>query len=136
MKRFGVPLLAVLLWLSLSALAQYGNQQSSTNDQQASTSTTTQSASQTSTTTDKSAGKLHKLNGKISDDGKTFTSAKDNKTWTISNPDAVKGHEGHDVRLSAHVYPEKNEIHVMSVKMPGEKSSKPKGGAMSEQSPQ
>jgi len=90
MKRFGVPLLAVLLWLSLSALAQYGSQQSSTNDQQG-MSTTTQSTSQTSTTTDKSAGKLHKLTGKISDDGKTFTSANDNKAWTISNPDAVKG---------------------------------------------
>jgi len=40
------------------------------------------------------------------------------------------------VRLSAHVYPDKNEIHVMSVKMAGEKSSKQKGGAMSEQPPQ
>jgi hypothetical protein len=33
--------------------------------------------------------------GKISDDGKTFVSDKDGKSWTISNPEAVKGHEGH-----------------------------------------
>lgn len=55
--------------------------------------------------------------GKISDDGKTFTSDKDNKTWTIQNPDAVKGHEGHHVVLKAHVYADKNEVHVMSLKM-------------------
>jgi hypothetical protein len=55
--------------------------------------------------------------GKISDDGKTFTSDKDNKTWTIQNPEAVKGHEGHHVVLNAHVYPDKNEVHVMSLKM-------------------
>jgi hypothetical protein len=29
----------------------------------------------------------------------------------------VKGHEGHHVELSAHVYADKGQIHVMSVKM-------------------
>jgi hypothetical protein len=33
------------------------------------------------------------------------------------NPDAVKGHEGHHVILSAHVYADKGAVHVMSVKM-------------------
>jgi pentapeptide MXKDX repeat protein len=55
--------------------------------------------------------------GKISADGKTFVSDKDSKTWTIVNPDAVKGHEGHHVVLNAHVYPDKGEVHVMSLKM-------------------
>jgi hypothetical protein len=55
--------------------------------------------------------------GKISDDGKMFVSDKDSKSWTIVNPDAVKGHEGHHVVLTAHVYPDKNEVHVMSLKM-------------------
>jgi hypothetical protein len=55
--------------------------------------------------------------GKISDDGKTFTSDKDGKTWNIVNPDAVKGHEGHHVVLNAHVYADKGEVHVMSLKM-------------------
>ena len=124
MKRFGAALFAALVWLSLFAFAQYGGQQSSTSDQ-----------TKTATSTDSGAGKLHHLKGKISDDGKTFTSSKDSKSWTIANPDAVKGHEGHDVSLSAHVYPDKNEIHVMSVKMAGEKSTKEKGGAMSEEPP-
>ena len=42
---------------------------------------------------------------------------KDNKTWSVMNPEALKGHEGHHVQLSAHVYADKNTIHVMKVKM-------------------
>src|ERR1700745_3050968 len=50
--------------------------------------------------------------GKGGDDGKTFVSDKDNKTWKVSNPDALKGHEGHHVRVRAHVDADKDEIHV------------------------
>lgn len=57
------------------------------------------------------------VKGKISDDGKMFVSDKDSKSWTIVNPEAVKGHEGHHVILTAHIYPDKNEVHVMSLKM-------------------
>ena len=46
-----------------------------------------------------------------------FVSDKDSKSWTIVNPDAVKGHEGHHVILTAHVYADKSEVHVMSLKM-------------------
>lgn len=130
MRRLGVTLFSVLVWLSLSAVAQYTSDQQSTSSQAATTQT------QTKMSTESGAGKLHHLKGKISDDGKTFTSDKDSKAWTIANPDVVKGHEGQDVSLSAHVYPDKNEIHVVSVKMAGEKSSKKEKGAMSEQPPQ
>jgi pentapeptide MXKDX repeat protein len=57
------------------------------------------------------------VKGKISDDGKTFVSDKDQKSWSIINPEAVKGHEGHHVILNAHVYPDKMQVHVMSLKM-------------------
>jgi hypothetical protein len=57
------------------------------------------------------------VTGKISPDGKMFVSDKDSKSWTIVNPDAVKGHEGHHVVLNAHVYPDKMQVHVMSLKM-------------------
>lgn len=57
------------------------------------------------------------VKGKISDDGKMFVADKDGKSWTIVNPEAVKGHEGHHVVLNAHVYPDKMEVHVMSLKM-------------------
>jgi hypothetical protein len=54
--------------------------------------------------------------GKVSADAKTFVD-KDNKSWTVTNPEALKGHEGHEVTLKAHVDAAKNEIHVVSVKM-------------------
>jgi hypothetical protein len=57
------------------------------------------------------------ITGTISDDGKMFVSDKDGKSWTISNPDAVKGHEGHHVILQAQVNADKGEVHVMSLKM-------------------
>lgn len=56
------------------------------------------------------------LTGKVSADGKTFVSDKDNKTWTVSNPEALKGHEGHHVIVKAQVNEGKKEIHVASVK--------------------
>jgi hypothetical protein len=52
-----------------------------------------------------------------SDDGKMFVSDKDSKSWTINNPEAVKGHEGHRVTLTAQCNADKNEVHVMSLKM-------------------
>jgi type 1 fimbria pilin len=57
------------------------------------------------------------VTGKISDDGKTFVSDKDSKSWTIINPDAVKGHEGHHVVLTANVDADKSEVNVVSLKM-------------------
>lgn len=62
---------------------------------------------------------LKNLKGTIKADGDklTFVNDKDQKSWDVMNPEALKGHEGHHVLLSAHVYADKNSIHVMSVKM-------------------
>ena len=68
--------------------------------------------------------KAASIMGKISDDGKTFVSDKDGKSWTISNPDAVKGHEGHHVTLKAHVSADKSEVEVVSLKMAGDHMKK------------
>jgi hypothetical protein len=68
--------------------------------------------------------KAANVTGKISDDGKTFVSDKDGKSWSISNPDAVKGHEGHHVTLKAHVSSDKNEVEVVSLKMAGDNMKK------------
>ena len=57
------------------------------------------------------------ITGTISDDGKMFVSDKDSKSWTISNPAAVKGHEGHHVTLQAQVDADNNAVHVVSLKM-------------------
>jgi hypothetical protein len=62
---------------------------------------------------------LKNIKGTIKADGDkvSFVADKDQKSWDIMNPEAVKGHEGHHVEVSAHVYADKGAIHVMSVKM-------------------
>jgi len=51
------------------------------------------------------------------DDGKTFVSDKDSKSWTVSNPDSLKGHEGHQVTVTANVDADKSEVTILTVKM-------------------
>jgi hypothetical protein len=65
------------------------------------------------------AAPLKTLKGMIKADGDkyTFVNDKDGKSWDVKNPEALKGHEGHHVQLSAHVYADTGMIHVMSVKM-------------------
>ena len=124
MKRIGVTVFAFVLWMSLAIIAQDTGAQQSAGSSQG-----------TMTSSKKERAKLQHLKGKISDDGKSFTTDKGNKSYTIENSDAVKGHEGHDVRLSGHVDTSANSIHVTSVKMAGEKASKDKTGAMTAQPP-
>jgi pentapeptide MXKDX repeat protein len=57
------------------------------------------------------------LAGKVGDDGTTFVGDTDSKSWKVSNPEALKGHEGHHVKVRAQVDADKDEIHVTSVKM-------------------
>jgi hypothetical protein len=58
-------------------------------------------------------------------DGKAaFVNDKDGSVWTISNPEAVKGHEGHHVTLSGHANASDKSFHVMSVAMAKEKAAK------------
>jgi hypothetical protein len=104
----------VLAILAFFVVAVYAGQSSSsaTNaDQKAASSSTTNPP-------------LKTIPGKISDDGKTFTADKGSKQWTLKNPEDVKGHEGHHVKLQAHVYKDTNELHVMKVTMMGQKAGK------------
>ncbi|HXU17052.1 MAG TPA: hypothetical protein VN708_18105 [Terriglobales bacterium] len=62
---------------------------------------------------------LQTLKGTVKAEGDkiTFVNDADQKAWEVTNPESLKGHEGHHVQLSAHVYADKNSIHVMKVKM-------------------
>ena len=62
---------------------------------------------------------LKNIKGTVKADGDklTFVSDKDKKSWDVVKPEALKGHEGHHVEVSAHGYADKGQIHVMSVKM-------------------
>jgi hypothetical protein len=104
MKKLIAILFALTLLTSLSLVAQ---------------DTTKQDSMKSDAST-----KAASITGKISDDGKSFVSDKDGKSWTISNPDAVKGHEGHHVTLKAHVSADKNEVDVVSLRMAGDTMKK------------
>lgn len=107
---------ALLGLMASAAYGQYGSQPAPTTQDQAGTKTT-------------SGPPLKTIAGTISDDGKSFTSDKDKSTWTLKNPEDVKGHEGHHVKLQAHVYKDSKELHVMKVTMMGEKAAKKKSGS-------
>lgn len=65
------------------------------------------------------AAPLMNIKGTVKADGDKmmFVTDKDHKSWDVINPEALKGHEGHHVEVSAHVYADKSAIHVMDVKM-------------------
>ena len=108
--------------LAFFAVAAYAGQAGSSS--QPSDQTSTKSSSTTKS-------RVQSIAGKISDDGKTFTADKDGKQWTIKNPDEVKGHEGHHVRLRAHVDKNTNELDVTKVTMLGAKAGKKSKAASS-----
>ena len=56
---------------------------------------------------------------------------KDQSVWTVKNPEVLKGHEGHHVKLSAQVLPD-NALQVEKVSMMKDKASKAKGTEMTE----
>jgi hypothetical protein len=62
---------------------------------------------------------LKTLKGTVKQDGEkiTFVNDADQKSWDVMNPETLKDHVGHHVSVSAHVYADKDQIHVMSVKM-------------------
>lgn len=102
MKKLAVALLALVTLISMSTVAQYGSDKDDMDKKEA-----------------KSAGpKAKDVVGTIGKDGMTFTSDKEKKkSWKLVNPEAVKGHEGHHVKLNARFYPDKGEAHVMSLSM-------------------
>ena len=102
MKKLMLISFALALVMSLLALAQEATKPGE--------------MTQETTKAEKASAKAVSLSGKVSANGKRFVD-KDNKSWTVTNPEALKGHEGHEVTLKAHEDAAKNEIHVVSVNM-------------------
>jgi hypothetical protein len=63
------------------------------------------------------AAKTVTVMGTVSADEKSFVGDKDNKSWTVVNPEALKGHAGLHVSITAQVDAAKDEVTVKSVKM-------------------
>src|SRR5476649_2852344 len=64
-------------------------------------------------------GKSMSFTGWIKDqDGKsTFVNDKDKQAWNIANPDAVKGHEGHHVKIKAKLNEADHSVNVEKLTM-------------------
>ena len=102
MKTLLIASLSILLAAPVVALAQNSTRQNTDPMKQSSAPT---------------SGKATAVKGTISEDGKTLVSDADGKSWTIANPDAVKGHEGHHVELKGSADASTGQIEVTSVKM-------------------
>jgi membrane protein implicated in regulation of membrane protease activity len=63
--------------------------------------------------------KLMDIKGTVKADGDkiTFVADAEGKSWDVVNPETLKDHVGHHVEVSAHVYADKGQIHVMKVTM-------------------
>jgi chloramphenicol 3-O-phosphotransferase len=68
---------------------------------------------------EKEKAKLMDIKGTVKMDGDKimFVNDSDGKSWNVVNPETLKEHVGHHVELSAHVYADKGQIHVMKVTM-------------------
>jgi hypothetical protein len=51
-------------------------------------------------------------------DGYKLRFVTDQRAWNVDNPETLKGHEGHYVRVTAHLYPSKDSIHITQVNLP------------------
>jgi len=92
--------LALAVILSMTAFAQYSSKEPAQKDQAA-------------------QAPLQSIDGTVKVDGDkiTFVADKDQKSWAVENPEALKGHEGHRVQVKANVDADKGSIHIMEVKM-------------------
>ncbi len=112
MKRVLTLLFAFLLTASLSMLAQDTSNPSGSTDKK-----TSKAEKKEAKAAEK--GKAMSLTGWVKDqDGKpVFENDKDKQTWTISNPDAVKGHEGHHVKVKAKLNEADHSMNVEKLTM-------------------
>jgi len=62
--------------------------------------------------------RLRTIRGTVQEDGDKLRFVTDQRAWNVDNAEVLKGHEGHYVHATAHVYPDKNLIHITEVKMP------------------
>ncbi|HET9837175.1 MAG TPA: hypothetical protein VFR84_03005 [Candidatus Angelobacter sp.] len=113
MKRLLTLLFAFLISASLSLAAQEpaGKDQSSTDKKVQKAEKKEAKAAQ--------KGKEMSLTGWVRDQGgKTvFENDKDKQSWDISNPDAVKGHEGHHVKVKAKLDEANHSLTVDKLRM-------------------
>ncbi|MGC2695920.1 MAG: hypothetical protein WA738_09025 [Candidatus Angelobacter sp.] len=113
MKRVITFLFAFLLTATLSLVAQEpAKDQGATGDKKADKAEKKEAKAA-------EKGKSMTLTGWVKEqDGKTvFENDKDKQAWTVSNTDAVKGHEGHHVKVKAKLNDADHSLNVEKLTM-------------------
>ncbi|HZP62392.1 MAG TPA: hypothetical protein VFB28_03170 [Terriglobales bacterium] len=121
MKILFSVLLTLALAVAVLAQSQDTSGQSSSGQSssgQSSTSQSGQSQSGQASQGQSGQGQNQSMTGKVSKDRKSFTSDKDNKTYTVGNPDALQGQEGQHVSMLVAVDPDTNTIHIVQLEAP------------------
>jgi Ni/Co efflux regulator RcnB len=108
MKKLLLTIAVLAFAVATVAFAQSNGSQSNSQPQQGQQGMSQRNAQTTS------AGNQH-MSGTVSKNGKSFTDNSDNKTYGVSNPNALSGHEGQPVGLIVHVDPDNNVIHIIQV---------------------
>lgn len=118
MKRLLTIAFAFLVTCSITLFAQSTSGAAQTDNQAAKTDKKVDKAEKKEAKA-AAKGKDMSLTGWIkSEDGKTkFVNDKDKQSWDISNPDAVKGHEGHHVSIKAKLNEADHSLTVDKLKM-------------------
>ena len=62
--------------------------------------------------------RLTSILGTVRADGEKLAFVTDRRAWNVDNPETLEGHEGHFIRVKAHVYSDKGWIHITEVKPP------------------
>ena len=62
--------------------------------------------------------RLISIMGTVQQNGDKLRFVTEQRAWNVDNPEILKGHEGHYVRVNAHLDPDKDSIHIRGVKMP------------------
>jgi hypothetical protein len=56
--------------------------------------------------------------GTVQEDGEKLRFVTEQRAWKVDNPELLKGHEGHYVHAAAYIYPDRNLIRIVEVRIP------------------
>ena len=113
MKKLYVAVFTLVLGFSLMGFAQDTSSQSGTSSDKKVAKAEKKEAKAAA------KGKEMRLTGWVKEEGgkDVFVNDKDKQTWDISNQDAVKGHEGHHVRVKAKLDESNHSLNVDKLTM-------------------
>lgn len=109
---------AAVLSIPMFAFAQNSSQSGSQSQPNAQNQSNTQTSSQSGQASN-GKHKQQKMTGTVSNSGKTFTSDKNNQSYTVDNPDSLQSQEGQHVSVILAVDPDTNTVHIIQLAAPG-----------------